>query len=836
VAILIVGMAVVAAVVLAGLQIESTVDPNQPLLTMVVAFAFVLAERMVFNVEARNEAVGYTPSEVALATAILILAPVEVVIARLVGSIIGMTLVRRPPLFKLVFNGAHLALEAVLALLIFRWLQSFADGGFAQSWLALVASLSVALLAGSVLVTVAIAQFDGDLGKRLKRSLVTAPVLHLPTIIFAASVALPMSIDPWLGLIALAPAPIVWLVLRSHGQLLHRFTDLASVHDFSRNVGDAADLQSIADAAASEMSHHLRAERVVVRFWPRTVDAIEALVGLDESPALPTGPDLDQWRTILADRDVRRVADLDTELRDEISAPDFHDGLLAPLIDEQGPLGLVLIGERNGASDRFDNDDATRLSAMAQQLAVAVRKGHLHEQITFEATHDRLTSLPNRTFFEERIERAAANGETAAVLLVDLDRFKQINDTFGHHAGDLLLIEVAQRIRTACVVVDTVARFGGDEFAVFASGLTGGEAQLLAESISAALEQTFDIGPANVAIGASIGIALMPAHGKTATGLLRLADIAMYDAKARRIRSSTYREELKTDNADRLTLLDDLRAALRNRELDVHFQPQIDLSTGVVCAAEALARWEHPELGRIPPDDFIELAEQAGLIEDLTEQVLGLATDAAAAWHARGQHIGVSVNISAQSLLDERLEALVAKALVSSGMNPGLLMLEITESTMMAEENPTNRVLSRLSELGVRLSVDDFGTGFSSLVNLRQLKVDEIKIDKSFVMDMMLEHDDDVIVRSTIDLGHNLGLSVVAEGVETAATQARLRELGCDIAQGYGISRPLPRDRFDRWLEDRQTSRVPGLEGPVSSPVRYEGDERSAVDGKTEGI
>lgn len=301
----------------------------------------------------------------------------------------------------------------------------------------------------------------------------------------------------------------------------------------------------------------------------------------------------------------------------------------------------------------------------------------------------------------------------------------------------------------------------------------------------------------------------------------------MYDAKARRIRASTYREELKADNADRLTLLDDLRGALRNRQIDVHFQPQVDLASGGICGAEALARWEHPELGRIPPDDFIELAEQAGLIEELTGQVLELATAAAAAWHARDQYLSVSVNISAQSLLDERLETLVARSLISSGIDPAMLMLEITESTMMAEQSQTHRVLNRLSRLGIRLSVDDFGTGFSSLVNLRQLPVDEIKVDKSFVMEMMLEHDDDVIVRSTIDLGHNLGLSVVAEGVETSATQARLRELGCDIAQGYGISRPLPREQFERWLEGRRTTAPGEVDRSSSSGL---------IDGESDGL
>jgi diguanylate cyclase (GGDEF)-like protein len=623
-----------------------------------------------------------------------------------------------------------------------------------------------------------------------------------------------MAVDPRLGVVALVPAPVVWLALRSHGALIQRFTDLASVHDFSRDIGDAADLRAIAETAAVRFAEHLRAERVALRLWMPDGTSIDAVVGDVSFDLVPKHANEVGWRRALARREAVRVSKLDYDLRTALEANDFLGGIIAPIADEQGQLGLAIVGDRNGASDEFDDDDASRLTAMSQQLAVAVRKGQLHSQIQFEATHDRLTSLPNRSYFETWISQSAEAGDTGAVLMLDLDRFKQINDAFGHHAGDVLLTEAAVRIRAACEPGDVVARFGGDEFAVFAPSQNGEQAQLLAESISIALEEEFDIGPANVAIGASIGVALLPDHERDATNLLRCADIAMYDAKTRRIRVSTYRSELEENSAERLTLLNDLRTALRQEKIEVHFQPQVALRSGRVSGVEALARWEHPDLGRIRPDIFIEIAEQAGLIEELTSQVLTLATNAAADWHRAGLDLSVSVNISAQSLLDERLESIVARTLLASEMKPELLILEITESTMMTDAARTDRVLHGLSELGVRLSVDDFGTGFSSLVNLRNLPVDELKIDRSFVTEMMVKHDDDVIVRSTIDLAHNLGLQVVAEGVETPDVLQRLADLGCDVAQGFGISRPVPREMFETWLAARDEQLTSGEMSP----------------------
>ncbi len=814
--------ATTALALLVLVQEPATFGIQHRFITLAVTLGFALSERLIFHVEARNEAQSFTPSEIALATGLLFLNPVELVMARLVGTAIGMALWRRSPLFKVGFNLANFALETALAVVVFRLLIGD-EAGILMTWIGLLSALSLALLVGSFVVAIVIAQFEGQLLTRLRRDVVNAPIFTIPAVVLASSIALPMAIDPRLGIVALLPAPVYWLVLRSYGQLLHRFTDLASVHDFSRDIGDAADLYSIATTAAERVSQHTRARRVALRLWQADGKPVDGLIGpAIDLGALPTRPDQEAWKAMLLGREARRFDQASPRIRSRLQDAGFGDGLIAPITDEQGTLGVVVIANRGGSQPRFDDDDRSRLTAMTQQLAVAVRKVQFHSQIQFEATHDRLTALPNRSYFENWIDQASGSRRRGAVLLIDLDRFKQINDAFGHHAGDILLIEAARRIRGACSIAEVASRFGGDEFAIYAPDADQAAAERLAEAVSVVLEQTFDIGPANVAIAASIGIALSPQHARDAANLLRRADIAMYDAKTRRVRSSVYRDELDENDSERLTLLNDLRLALRDETIDVHYQPQVALDTGRVCGAEALARWEHPDRGRIRPDVFVELAEQAGLIEELTSQVMAKATRAAAAWNRRGLDLTISVNISAQSLLDKKLEPLVADALRASGLDPEKLVLEITESTMMSDTPTTHRVLHRLSKLGIGLSVDDFGTGFSSLVNLRNLPVNELKIDRSFVADMMNKHDDDVIVRSTIDLAHNLGLMVIAEGVETPAILERLAELGCDAAQGYGICRPIPLQQFESWIDEhrRRTSTTPIVDRTGASRPR----------------
>jgi diguanylate cyclase (GGDEF)-like protein/PAS domain S-box-containing protein len=438
------------------------------------------------------------------------------------------------------------------------------------------------------------------------------------------------------------------------------------------------------------------------------------------------------------------------------------------------------------------------------------------EALQYRALHDPLTGLPNRTFLAERLEESIRAGERemkpCAVLLMDLDGFKSVNDSLGHEAGDRLLQEVSQRMKSVLRKADTIARYGGDEFAVVPWGATDvPRAVLIAEKIVQAVGKPFTIDDQPISISMSIGIAVFPQHADDAEALTRRADVAMYAAKRARSGFSVYSVDQEGgDSGGRLPLIGKLRYAIDQFELVLHYQPIIAVADGHPTKVEALVRWGHPSHGLLPPDDFIPSAEQTNLIKPLTAWVLNESLGQVHAWSKAGIEVGVSVNLSARNLLDEELPDAVAQLLSTWQVDPGKLSLEITESSIIAAE--AEETLERLHATGVQISVDDFGTGYSSLTHLKRLPVQEIKIDKSFVMDMATNRDGAAIVRSTIDLGHNLGLKVVAEGVEDAATEALLREYGCDFIQGFHISRPAAAGLLGPWLRAHA-----GLNGALSA-------------------
>ena len=433
----------------------------------------------------------------------------------------------------------------------------------------------------------------------------------------------------------------------------------------------------------------------------------------------------------------------------------------------------------------------------SRQLRRQSRENHHHARL------DALTALPNRrAFFEHAAEAlpGGPSGDPCAVMVIDLDRFKEVNDTLGHHSGDLLLQAVALRIREAVRDRDVLARLGGDEFVVLLRDASAEVAREVAARIGAALGRRFNVGGATMDIEASIGVALYPPHGADVNVLLQRADLAMYRAKERHDGFSLYTAELDSDQPGQMSLLGDLRHGLENGELTLHYQPKASLATGEVSHVEALVRWERPGHGLQPPSEFIPLAERTGLIKQLSVSVLDTALRQMRAWADSGRDLTVAVNLSARNLLEDDLPETVAGLLADHGVPAGRLILEITESAIMSDETHSMDVLVRLSELGVCLSIDDFGTGYSSLSRLRRLPVDEIKIDRSFVAHMDRERGDALIVQSTIELAHNLGLRVVAEGVETKAIWDALRELGCDYAQGYFLRKPMPPDELCAWL------------------------------------
>lgn len=424
-----------------------------------------------------------------------------------------------------------------------------------------------------------------------------------------------------------------------------------------------------------------------------------------------------------------------------------------------------------------------------------------------QAMHDGLTGLPNRTMLFEALERAiqAASEDKMmlALMLMDLDRFKEVNDTFGHHFGDALLKQVAFRVQNQMRLGDVVARLGGDEFAIVlprTSDMTS--TALTARRILNTLEQPFVVEGQVLEVGASIGIAIYPEHGTDARTLLRRADVAMYTAKKKESGYSFHRDDHESRTPDQLALVVELRGAIERNELALYYQPKLHMRSGIMTRAEVLIRWNHPQRGHLSPNQFVPIAERTGLIRGMTDWVLDHVLSQCRTWQDEGVPIHVAVNISAKSLLDQSLPTKVQAALDKWHVDPRFLKIEITESSIMADPAHALAILSMLQSMGVRLSVDDFGTGYSSLTHLRELPIDEIKIDKSFVTNMINSDADAAIVRTVIDLAHNLGKQVCAEGIEDEETWKRLSEMGCDLAQGYWIARPMPADDLLQWLTD----------------------------------
>ncbi|HZA80791.1 MAG TPA: EAL domain-containing protein [Actinomycetes bacterium] len=431
--------------------------------------------------------------------------------------------------------------------------------------------------------------------------------------------------------------------------------------------------------------------------------------------------------------------------------------------------------------------------------------------IEHQALSDALTGLPNRALLHDRTGQAIRLADRemvpSALLLIDLDRFKEVNDTLGHHYGDQLLVQVGQRLRAGLRQVDTVARLGGDEFAVLLPRIETREgAVTVARKLQAVLEEPFPLDGLTIDVEASIGVALYPDHASDPEGLLQRADIAMYTAKETHAGFVVFDPKQDQHSPRRLALLGELRRALEQQQLLLHYQPKVDAHTGQVLGVEALVRWQHPEHGLVPPDEFIPLAERTGLIGPLTSYVMDAALRQCRQWHEAGHELSVAVNVSARRLLDLQFPDEVGALLARHRVSARLLVVELTESTIMADPVHALEILGRLNAMGVQLSIDDFGTGYSSMAYLKHLPVHELKIDRSFVSRMISDSSDAVIVHCTVDLGRNLGLRVVAEGVEDPLTLQQLDLLGCHAVQGYHISRPVAADALTTWLNGRPAS------------------------------
>ena len=621
-------------------------------------------------------------------------------------------------------------------------------------------------------------------------------------------------------------------------ELQQKDAEIAMLREITEVIAREYSLQKVFELVASRAHDLIQAQTLVIPVLStdQSTYTYRAAIGASADELLDTTLPIDNgicgW--VLRHRKAWWRGILDQLSDNERNQWERRAGaiILVPLIGRHQFLGGIAGINKVGGGE-FDERDLERLTMFASQVSIVIenamffeeldaskqradayreklqdsnqRLSRSNEDLKHLAVHDPLTGLPNRTLILDRIQQgilnARRNHNNMALIMIDLDHFKEVNDTLGHPVGDGLLIGVGQSFQTVLRKPDTLGRLGGDEFAVVLPQADRDAALIVAGKLQSALQKPVQVDDSSFSIGASMGIALYPDHGADPSALLKCADVAMYVAKRNNDEYAVYDPVHDAYNPNRLKLLRDLRTAIQRREIGIAFQPKLDLNSGVITGVEVLARWSHPERGIIPPYDFIPLLEQTGLIKPFTLQIIEKSVRYCKEYRNRGYELGIAVNLSMHNLRDEKLPRQIAEILGRFHLDEHCLTLEITESAIMHDPECSLDILTKLDKMGVGLSVDDFGTGYSSLSYLKRLPVQQLKIDRAFVSDMIDDTDDAMIVRSTVDLAHNLGLNTVAEGVETEATLKTLETMGCDLAQGYLISRPLSHDDFLSYLQ-----------------------------------
>ena len=811
---------------LGAAALATTVGVRHPVDAMslpwpLLVLLFVAVEASVLHVQVRREAQTISMSEIPLVLGLFLADPAVVVLTRVVGSGLVYVFYRRQAPLKVAFNLSLAFAEVSLALAVFHAVSGSADAVSPTSWVATYLAVLASSSFSAMVVTLVIYLYEGGLRlKDLRSALATGlPIATLTaTIGLIATNCLILSAQTaWL--LALA-AVLGVMAYRAYASLVDRHLSLERLYRFSQVVGSHPEVEGVVQsvlAQARDLLHAERAELLLLAAGDtgglRMSYDGERLVRQDAEEIAPASW---LWRRVVDDASPVLVgrASRNGHGREYLELRGVREAIVAPLHGVSGVVGAVVVADRMGSVRSFTAGDVRLLETVANHASIALENGRLVDRLRHDARHDALTGLPNRAYLEAQLVEALTDVKVGrspgvALLLMDLDRFKEVNDTLGHLHGDLLLRQVGERLLATVPTGALVGRLGGDEFAVMLPGAAAEETALdVGRAIRTAFEAPATVDEVQLEVGGSIGAALAPLHGGDVGTLLKCADVAMYAAKATGRGVLAYRPELDDNEPAKLLLATELRAALAGDEIEVHAQPQARLSTGEVVGVELLVRWRHPVRGLVPPDDFIPVAERTGLLRPLTATVLGEGVAACAGWLRAGHRLTVAVNLSTRSLLDPDLVEDVMAVLALHGVDPALLTLEITEGSVMNDLAGTTLVLDRLHDAGVRLSVDDFGTGYSSLSYLSRLPVDEVKIDKHFVLGMAADDQDAAIVQSVIDLGANLGLEVVAEGVEDLPTWDRLVALGCDVAQGWYLGRPMPLADVLPWLLAHQRDRA----------------------------
>ncbi|NLT54213.1 MAG: EAL domain-containing protein [Actinomycetales bacterium] len=780
----------------------------------------VFCDSVHLHIQVRREAHAISLGELAAVIGLYFMSPGEYVTGRTLGCFVVFALLRRQEITKLLFNVVLYFTESVLAVAVFHLVCGTGGATGPLAWAGAAAAMVVASAFCALAVTMVIALVDGgirlhDVYVELLRGVSSA----LGATSFALIAAEALASDPRIAVPLSVSIGLLLLAFRTYSGLSERHLNLERLYQFSHAVGSSPEVDEILAGVLEHAREVLRAEYAEVVFvssqpghQPLRVDAHggDGLLRRTRLSAEEAGDPL--WErvsqggaSVLVPRGSR-----DPAVRAFLARRSLRDAVLAPLRGESGIVGTIMIGDRMGEVRTFDEEDLRLLTTVANHASVALQNGRLIDRLRHDSLHDTVTGLPNRAMLARALTKAIRDVRLdkvsgLTVIVMDLVGFKRVNDTFGHQVGDRLLREIGERMGEALAGRGTLARLSGDEFAVVLPGLSGREPALeVGQALEAVLERPVGIEGVDIEVGVSIGISQAPDHGVDSETLLKRADAAMTAARVAGTGVRMFEPRLDVvESPERLALIAELRAGIQNGELELHVQPQASLRTGAITGAEVLVRWRHPRHGLLFPDEFIPLAERTGLIRPLTAVVLEDALKLCSQWRRAGHDLTVSVNLSARSTLNDELIEQVQEKLARHGVPPRALTLEITESSVITDPERTGTVLRQLHDLGVGLSLDDFGTGYSSLSYLRQLPVQEVKVDKSFVMTMRRDSEDATIVRSIIDLAANLGLVVVAEGVEDESTWVDLSEMGCDLAQGYFLAAPQPAEEFPAWLVER---------------------------------
>ncbi|KUL30208.1 putative bifunctional diguanylate cyclase/phosphodiesterase [Actinoplanes awajinensis] len=775
------------------------------LLAAVGLFASGLA---VTNIFIRRQTYSVTITEIPLVLALHYLSPPMVILAVTVGAAASFLRIRMEPT-KLFFNVANSAARATVTLIVIAALPK-AEGVGPATWAVLFTAVMAGAMASHIAVASVIAVVQGRYaGQVALRAGLSALITAAINIAVGLVVLLVVDTTWWAILLLAVLAAALVFVFRSFTDFFRQHRTLAEVYELTLAVRDQAADGALPDVLLGRVRTLMRAEFSTLWLAPQgrhpevlltsRVDDEAGLFDISPTPVTVRDGVVRDGRAIAVGPQLEDTDDRRAELR----SANARDLIVVPLRSGQTTIGTLEVMNRLGPYNTFRPADVQVLETIAAHVAVAVENSRLVDRLRYDAYHDRLTALPNRRRMIDALAESVTvqvEAEVVAVLLFDVDGQRTVNESMGHAAGDKLLAEVAERLRGIAGPGALVGRVGGDEFMVTLRAEGIDETLELATKMRERLRGPMAVGSLTLDVDTAVGVSVYPDHGSDPETLLQRAELAANAAKALPYGVQPFHPALESRAVRRLGIAADLRRAIDNDQLEVYFQPKVTLADRHVIGVECLARWVHPAHGEVAPEDFVAVAEHTGQLARLTEVVLTAGLRHCKLWADADRPLSIAVNLSARTLLDSRFPDLVQELLEEHRVEPGQVTFEISEPGMLSDIERVLPSLYRLRDLGVRLSVDDFGTGASSLGYLRQWPVHEVKIDDTFVQGMATDTGDLAIVRAVVGLAREFGLTVVAEGVESELTLGLLEEMGCEIGQGYLFSRPLPFERLEAWL------------------------------------